>query len=90
MKFMVAWSINPSEQKEATARFLETGGAPPAGVKMLGRWHGAGLGYVLAETNDVKAIYEWTGRWTDLLRFSVTPVMEDAEAAEVMKKVIGS
>jgi hypothetical protein len=86
MKFMVTWSIKPAHQKEATARFLETGGAPPAGVKMLGRWHGSASGYVLAETNDVKAIYEWTGRWNDLLEFVVTPVMEDAEAAEVVKK----
>ena len=62
MKFMVTWSIKPIHQKEATARFLETGGAPPTGVKMLGRWHGSGLGYVLAETSDVKAVYEWTGR----------------------------
>ena len=59
MKFMVTWSTNPAHQKEATARFLETGGGPPEGVKMLGRWHGSGMGYVLAETSDVKAIYEW-------------------------------
>ena len=89
MKFMITWSVKPTQQKEATARFLETGGGPPAGVKMLGRWHGAGLGYVLGETNDAKAIYEWTARWTDLLEFVVTPVMEDAEAAEVMKKIAG-
>ena len=87
MKFMVTWSTNPGHQKEATARFLETGGGPPEGVKMLGRWHGSGMGYVLAETSDVKAIYEWVGRWQDLLQFVVTPVMEDAEAAEVMKKI---
>ncbi|HUZ46709.1 MAG TPA: DUF3303 family protein [Terriglobia bacterium] len=87
MKFMVTWSTNPAHQKEATAQFLETGGGPPEGVKMLGRWHGSGMGYVLAETSDVKAIYEWTGRWQNLLQFVVTPVMEDAEAAEVMKKI---
>ena len=89
MKFMVTWSIKPMHQKESTARFLETGGGPPAGVKMLGRWHGSGLGYVLAETSDMKALYEWTGRWADLLEFVVTPVMEDEEAAEVMKKITG-
>jgi hypothetical protein len=87
MKFMVTWSMKPAYQKEAMARFLETGGGPPEGVKMLGRWHGAGIGFVLAETNDVKPLYEWTDRWTDLLEFVVIPVMEDADAAEVMKKV---
>jgi hypothetical protein len=86
MKFMIEWSVEPDRQKEATARFLQTGGGPPEGVKMLGRWHGASKGFVLSETNDAKALFEWTARWTDLLKFVVTPVVEDAEAAEVMKR----
>ncbi len=89
MKFMVTWTVKTIHQKEATARFLETGGLPPAGVKMLGRWHASGHGFLLAETNDVKSLYEWTSRWTDLLEFVVDPVMEDAEAAEIMKKITG-
>ncbi|MCL5670598.1 MAG: DUF3303 domain-containing protein [Acidobacteria bacterium] len=52
---------------------LETGGAPPESVKMLGRWHGSGMGYVLAETSVAKALYKWVGRWQDLLRFAATP-----------------
>lgn len=86
MKFMVTWSTQAVHQKEAIARFLKTGGGPPAGVKMLGRWHSAGGGFVLCETNDAKAIYEWTGQWSDLLDFTVTPVLDDAEAADVFKK----
>jgi hypothetical protein len=53
---------------------------------MLGRWHGPNIGFLLAETNDAKALFEWTARWTDLLKLVVTPVVEDAEAAEVMKR----
>jgi len=87
MKFMVTWSITPEQQKEATSRFLETGGQPPSGVQMLGRWHAPGIGFVLAETTDAKALHEWTSRWLDLLKFVVTPVIEDDEAAEVMKKI---
>ncbi|MEJ2009330.1 MAG: DUF3303 family protein [Acidobacteriota bacterium] len=86
MKFMVTWSTEAIHQKEAVARFLKTGGGPPAGVKMLGRWHRSGGGFVLAETNDAKAIYEWTGQWADLLDFTVSPVLDDAEASEVFKK----
>lgn len=89
MKIMVTWSINPAHRRNANARFLETGGAPPAGIKMLGRWHGAGGGFVLAETGDAKALYEWLGQWNDLLDFNATPVMDDAEAAEVIKKTSG-
>jgi Domain of unknown function (DUF3303) len=65
------------------------GGAPPAGVKILGRWHGSAAGFVLAETNDLKALYEWIVRWSDSLEFAVTLVMDDAEAAEVMKNTSG-
>lgn len=89
MKFMTTWKFKPIHQKEATARFLQTGGGPPEGVKMLGRWHGAAMGFVLCETSDAKALYEWTSRWTDLLEFVVTPVVEDAEAAEVMRRIGG-
>lgn len=87
MKFMVTWSTEPVHQKEAVDRFLKTGGGPPSGVKMLGRWHRSGGGFVLAETNDAKALYEWTGQWSDLLDFTMTPVMDDAEAGEIFKKV---
>jgi hypothetical protein len=89
MKFMTTWSLTPDQQKEATARFLQTGGGPPAGVTMLGRWHAAGAGWVLAETDNAKALFEWLAQWSDLLEFSVTPVLEDAEAAEVFQKIPG-
>jgi len=69
MKFMTTWSLEPAHRKQATARFLETGGSPPTGVKMLGRWHGPAGGFVLAETSDIKALYEWLGQWSDLLEF---------------------
>lgn len=87
MKFTVSWSINPAHRRDANARFLETGGGPPDGIEMLGRWHGGEGGFVLAETGDVKALYEWLGQWNDLLDFKVTPVMDDADAAEVIKKI---
>jgi hypothetical protein len=40
MKFIVTWTVPQGTFNAAVARFLETGGAPPEGVKMLGRWHG--------------------------------------------------
>jgi hypothetical protein len=86
MTFMITWSVAPAHEKEATARFLKTGGGPPKGVEMAGRWHAAGNGWALAKTDRADAIYEWTAQWTDLLSFVVTPVIEDAEASEVMKR----
>ena len=69
----------------AVARFLETGGAPPEGVKMLGRWHGMdGKGFAVSESTDPKAMYRWVAQWADLLPLTVTPCLEDADAGEVM------
>lgn len=89
MTYMVTWSVGPEQFKAATARFLQTGGGPPPGVKQIGRWHGAGMGVVIAESDDIKAIYKWTAQWSDFLTFTVTPVMTDAEAAEVFQSVSG-
>ncbi|MGD0907388.1 MAG: DUF3303 family protein [Candidatus Acidiferrales bacterium] len=55
---------------------------------MFGSWHGPSIGFVLAEGNEMKAIYEWIRQSSDLLSFVVTPVIEDAEAAEVLKKFV--
>ena len=56
MKFMVTWKIAPAQQVPAVTRFLKTGGLPSKGVKMLGRWHGPGLGFALAECKEGKAL----------------------------------
>jgi hypothetical protein len=88
MKFIVRWSIPKASVPAAEARFLQTGAQPPAGVKMLGRWHGmSGGGVLIAETDDAKALYAWIGFWNDLLEFETTPCVEDAEAGEVMSAV---
>lgn len=41
MLFIVRWEISQVVRKAVIERFLQTGGAPPEGVKMLGRWHTA-------------------------------------------------
>ena len=33
----------------------------------------------LLPTNDLAKVYEWTAQWSDLLKFAVVPVLEDAE-----------
>ncbi len=87
MKFMVTWKIPPTQMASAVARFLKTGGPPPKGVKMLGRWHGAGSGFALADSKDGKALYEWITEWSDVLDMSVQPVVEDRETAAVLRRV---
>lgn len=87
MKFIVYWKTPRGSVVDAEARFLKTGGGPPAGVKMLGRWHGFTRGVAIAETSDAKALFAWLSQWNDLLEMEVTPCLEDKEAGEVMSSV---
>lgn len=85
MQHIVSWSLPQGTFNTAVARFLTAGGLPPAGVKMIGRWHGmSGKGFAIAETTDAKALYAWVAEWSDLLPMEVTPCLEDAAAGEVL------
>lgn len=84
MKFMVNYCISDGSVVEAQQRLMKTGGAPPKGLTMIGRWQGmSGTGVLIAETGNAKALYSWLSAWTDLLEFESTPCVEDAEAGEV-------
>jgi hypothetical protein len=88
MKFILKFKASTENFDPVRRRFLETGGQPPEGVKMLGRWIGTdGTGVVIAETNEAKALYAWTAEWLDLLSFETTPCVEDAEAGAVLAAV---
>jgi Domain of unknown function (DUF3303) len=85
MKFIVSWTVQPENFAAVVGRFLETGGRPPEGVKMLGRWIGMnGRGVTIAESNDAKALYAWTAQWSDVMALETTPCVEDAEAGAVL------
>jgi hypothetical protein len=85
MKYIISWTVPQATFNAAVARFLETGGAPPKGVTMLGRWHGMnGQGFAISESTDAKAMYQWVAEWSDVLSLTVTPCVEDADAGAVM------
>ena len=42
MIYVTVWTFKPEHRDAVQARFKQTGGLPPEGVKMLGRWHGTG------------------------------------------------
>jgi Domain of unknown function (DUF3303) len=85
MKYIISWTVPQATFNAAVARFLETGGAPPKGVTMLGRWHGMnGQGFAISESTDAKAMYRWVAEWSDVLSLTVTPCVEDADAGAVM------
>jgi hypothetical protein len=85
MKFLHLWKVQPGAYNAAISRFMETGAMPPAGVKMLHRWHGMnGTGVMVSETDDPKPIFQWVAHWSDVLEISVTPCVEDADAGAAL------
>jgi hypothetical protein len=79
MLFMVRWEIDHSVRKAAIERFMKTGGAPPEGVKMIGRWHTSdgASGIAIAESTDIQAMTKWSLAWNDLLKMDVRPALDD-------------
>jgi Protein of unknown function (DUF3303) len=88
MKFILTFTLPPETRDQAITRFLETGGQTPAGAKLLGRWTRLDLygGVVLLESEDPKALTEFSHRWSDLLELTIVPVLEDQELVEVLRR----
>ena len=91
MKFMLTVAIKPESKgrDEAIARFKKTGGQPPKGAKLLGRWTAADFsgGFGLIESDDVKAMTEFALMWSDVMELKFTPVIEDADLGDVLKRI---
>ena len=79
MQFILTFTIPPATRDEATARFLQTGGQPPPGVRLLGRWTRLDLwgGVVLLESEDPQAFASFAHGWSDVVELTLVPVLED-------------
>jgi hypothetical protein len=91
MKFMISWKIAPGHYKPAAEAFLKSGAPMPDGLRMIGRWHAPGsvCGWVLVESEDLKAVYEHVAQWANLLESQISPVLEDNDAAQALSKAYG-
>jgi len=91
VKFMVTWKLGPHTQEVAAKRFLAGGAPMPPGLTKLGRWHmpGSQGGWLLVETDDPTALAQHMVTWGNVLETSVTPVIEDEDAAKAMATVYG-
>jgi hypothetical protein len=89
MLFIVSWSIDPHNRNSAIERFMKTGGAPPKGVKMNGRWHAVGgsTGFGVAEADDAVAIQQWVLEWNDLMSMEVHAALTDEQMAPLLAAV---
>ena len=90
MKFMLTFSWKPDKKKqdEGIARFKKSGGLPPKGTKLLGRWTRADFsaGYDLLEGDDATALAEFALMWSDLMEINIVPVVDDQELFEALTR----
>ena len=90
MKHLCYFNMEPNTQQQAEAirRFKETGGQPPQGATLLGRWIRADFtgGVVLLESNDPKALTEFSLMWSDVMSLQIVPVIEDQEFVQVLER----
>jgi hypothetical protein len=89
MLFMITWKGRPETRNIAINRFLKSGGQPPSGVEMLGRWHvvGGAAGVAIAEASDPALMQRWALDWTDVFEMDVRPVITDEQAGPVLASV---
>ena len=88
MQFILTFTIPPATRDEATARFLQTGGQPPPGVRLLGRWTRLDLwgGVILLESEDPQALAAFAHGWSDVVELTLVPVLEDQALSEVLQR----
>ena len=88
MKFMLtfSWTPDAKARAEGIGRFQKTGGLPPEGVKLLGRWTRTDLsaGFDLLETDDPRKLTEFSYMWNDLMHIEITPVLDDRELGDAL------
>ena len=93
MKFMMTFDWNPDSKTRAEGieRFRKTGGQPPKGARLLGRWTRADFsgGYDLIETDDPQALAQFALMWSDLMHLTIVPVLEDDALAQVLDRTAG-
>ena len=88
MKCMITYTFKPDTRDEAIARFKKTGGKPPAGVTLLGRWTGVDVssGFVLLESPNASLLTEFALMWSDVMDLRAVPVVDDAELGETLQR----
>jgi hypothetical protein len=86
MHYMSIYTFTPENKNAAVARFKETGGAPPAGIKLLARWHDLGRqrGFTICEADDPVALGIWSHRWNDIMTIEVFPIINDEQLVKVL------
>jgi hypothetical protein len=94
MKFMVAWKIAHDEWIAVAKTFSSMSGKDRVdageGVKIVGRWHDlvSRTGVAIFEANDLAAVQRYALRWNPYMDLTIAPVVEDEEAASVLRESV--
>jgi hypothetical protein len=88
MKFIVQWNGQPTAENAVIERFMKTGGRPPEGITLLGRWHAIGglQGVAIVEANDTQSIAAMSLEWGDLLTINIFPALTDEDLGTALGK----
>jgi hypothetical protein len=89
MLFLARWQVDSEFRDRVLQRFAKTGATPPAGVRIIGRWHradGTG-GVMIMEADSMRPVAEFAYEWNDLLFVEIAPVVEDAGLVEIISKL---
>ena len=91
MLYVCHWRARPGTRDAIIQRFAQSGGQPPPGVKMLGRWHNAvnGSGFSVSDADDVSAVARWALEWNDLMDMEVYPALTDDQLGAVLMSLKG-
>jgi hypothetical protein len=86
MLFIVNWTAQPEVERQAAERFIQTRGAPPEGIKLLGRWHAIGSiwGVAVCECDDIEPLARWAHEWADLFMFDIKPAITDEQVGKML------
>jgi hypothetical protein len=83
MLFMVIEQFRGGDPAPVYRRFRERGRLAPEGLVYVSSWVTEDLArcYQVMECDDRALLDAWIARWSDLVEFTVVPVVTSAEAA---------
>jgi hypothetical protein len=90
MLFITEYELRPDLSREDDKRLMDLfgqRGKNPGEIAHYARLDGGG-GYIIAETDDVQAIYERVLEFGEFMQFTITPVLSIDDAVGPILKVL--
>ncbi len=87
MLFLVTYSYEPDKRNEVLQRRTEQGAGFASNTKVIGEWSnlGGGGGLVITETDDPLAVAQTARGWSDLVKFTIVPVVDTEQMMKLAK-----